>query len=123
MKKNLVGSLFIEHLKEYHQGLFNHLTKDCDDVVAGKRLTNDMDSHFKGVSAIIIMRGSIVSWLIMTLSAYLKIILGIHPGMMFLLIRRSCATRTIIPRCLYLTGIAMKNNILLEGVLSMFFKM
>jgi hypothetical protein len=40
--------LLIDHLKEYHQGLFNHLTKDCDDVVAGKRLTNDMDSHFKG---------------------------------------------------------------------------
>ncbi len=45
---NPVGSLLIEHLKEYHQGLFNHLTKDCDKVVTGNRLTNDMDSHFKG---------------------------------------------------------------------------
>ncbi len=45
---NPVGGLLIDHLKEYHQGLFNHLTKDCEDVVAGKRLTNDMDSHFKG---------------------------------------------------------------------------
>jgi hypothetical protein len=68
---NPVGSLLIEHLKEYHQGLFNHLTKDCEDLVAGKRLTNDMDTVIsKEVSAIIIMRGSIVSWLIMTLSAY-----------------------------------------------------
>ncbi len=47
-EKNPVGSLLIEHLKEYHRGLFYHLTKDCDEVVAGKRLTNDMDSHFKG---------------------------------------------------------------------------
>ncbi len=47
-EENPVGSLLMEHLKEYHQGLFNHLTKDCDNVVAGKRLTNDMDSHFKG---------------------------------------------------------------------------
>jgi hypothetical protein len=45
---NPVGSLLIEHLKEYHQGLFNRLTKDCGKVVAGNRLTNDMDSHFKG---------------------------------------------------------------------------
>jgi hypothetical protein len=45
---NPVGSLLIENLKEYHQGLFNHLTKDCNKVVAGNRLTNDMDSHFKG---------------------------------------------------------------------------
>ncbi len=35
-EENHVRSLLIEHLKEYHQGLFNHLTKDCDDVVAGK---------------------------------------------------------------------------------------
>ncbi len=48
--------------------------------------------------------------------------LGISPGMMSLLIKRSFATRTIIPRCLYLTGIAMKNDILLEGELRMFFK-
>ncbi len=45
---NSVGSLLIEHLKEYHQGLFNHLTKDCDEVVASNRLTNNMDRHFKG---------------------------------------------------------------------------
>jgi hypothetical protein len=47
-KENPVGSLLIEHLKEYHQGLYNHLTKDCDKVVAGKQLTNELDSHFKG---------------------------------------------------------------------------
>jgi hypothetical protein len=47
-EENPVGSLLIEHLNEDHQGLFNHLTKDCDDVVAGKRLTNDTNSHFKG---------------------------------------------------------------------------
>jgi hypothetical protein len=76
----------------------------------------------KAVSAIITMRGSIVSWLIMTLFAYCKIMLGIHPGMMFLLIRRSYATRTIIPRCLYPTGMAMKNDTLLEGQLLIFFK-
>jgi hypothetical protein len=46
---NPVGSLLIEHLKEYHQGLFNHLTKDCGEVVAGNRLTYDMNSHFKGI--------------------------------------------------------------------------
>jgi hypothetical protein len=47
-EENPVRSLLIEHFKEYHQGLFNHLTKDCDNVVPGKRLTNDMVSHFKG---------------------------------------------------------------------------
>jgi hypothetical protein len=47
-ENNPVGALLIDHLKDYHLGLFNHLTKDCDDVVAGKKLTNDMDSHFKG---------------------------------------------------------------------------
>ncbi len=45
---NPVGALLIDHLKDYHLGLFNHLTKDCDEVAAGKRLTNDMDSHFNG---------------------------------------------------------------------------
>ncbi len=76
----------------------------------------------KAVSEIIIMRGSIVSWLIKTLFAYWKIMLGIHPGMMFLLIWRSYATRTIIPRCLYPTGMAMKNDTLLEGQLLILFK-
>jgi hypothetical protein len=47
-KENPVGSLLIEHLKEYHHGLYNHLTKDCDEVVASKQLTNDLDSYFKG---------------------------------------------------------------------------
>jgi hypothetical protein len=46
--------------------------------------------------------------------------LGIHPGMMFLLGRRSYATRTIIPICLYPTGMAMKNDTLLEGQLLIF---
>ena len=45
---NPVGALLIDHLKNYHLGLFNHLTKDCDEIAAGKRLTYDMDSHFKG---------------------------------------------------------------------------
>ncbi len=45
---NPVRSLLIEHLKEYHQCLFNHLTKDCDEVVSSNRPTNDMDGHFKG---------------------------------------------------------------------------
>ena len=51
-KKNPVGSLLIEHLKEYHQGLYNHLKKDCDNVTASKCLTNDLDSHFKGGNSI-----------------------------------------------------------------------
>ncbi len=45
---NPVGCLLIEDLKKYQQGLFNHLTNDCGEVVAGNRLTNEMDSHFKG---------------------------------------------------------------------------
>jgi hypothetical protein len=48
-EENPAGSILNEHLKEYHQGLYNHhLTKDCDKVIAGKRLTIDLDSHFKG---------------------------------------------------------------------------
>jgi hypothetical protein len=41
--------------------------------------------------------------------------LGIHPGMMFLFIRRSSVSKTIMPRCLYPSGIAMKNDMLLDG--------
>jgi hypothetical protein len=47
-EQNPVKRLLIEHLKEYQRGLFKHLTKDCDKFVPGNRLTNDMDSHFKG---------------------------------------------------------------------------
>jgi hypothetical protein len=45
---NPVGNLLIDHLKDYHLGLFNHLTKGCDENAAAKKLTSDIDSHFKG---------------------------------------------------------------------------
>jgi len=45
---NPVGTLLIDHLKDYHLGLFNHLTKGCDENAAAKKLTSDIDSHFKG---------------------------------------------------------------------------
>jgi hypothetical protein len=47
-EENPAGSILIEHLREYHQGLYNHLTKDCDKDIAGKQLTIDLDSHFNG---------------------------------------------------------------------------
>jgi hypothetical protein len=47
-KENPARSILIEHLKEYHQGLYSHLTKDCDKVINGKQLTIDLDSHFNG---------------------------------------------------------------------------
>ena len=48
---NPVGNLLIDHLKDYHLGLFNHLTKGCDENAAAKKLTYDIDSHFKGGSS------------------------------------------------------------------------
>jgi hypothetical protein len=48
---NPVGTLLIDHLKDYHLGLFNHLTKGCDENAAAKKLTYDIDSHFKGGSS------------------------------------------------------------------------
>jgi len=41
---------------------------------------------------------------------------------MSLIIRRSSVSRTIMPRCLYPTGIAMKNDILFECNSRIFFE-
>jgi hypothetical protein len=41
-EENSAGSILIEHLKEYHQGLYNHVTKDCDKVIASKQLTIEL---------------------------------------------------------------------------------
>ncbi len=120
-EENPVGSLLIEHLKVIR--VYSIISqKIATTLLPAKDLPMTWKVISKEVSAIIIIRGSIVSWLIMTPHIE-KIMLGIHPGMMFLLIRRSCATRTIIPRCLYLTGIEVKNDILLEGELRIFFEM
>ncbi len=37
-KENPTGSILIEHLKEYHQGLYNHLTKDLTKLLPASNL-------------------------------------------------------------------------------------
>jgi hypothetical protein len=69
-EENPAGSILIEHLKKYHQGLYNHLTKHCDKVIAGKQLTIDLDSHFKGSYSIHYHERLNCLWLIMTLCTF-----------------------------------------------------
>ncbi len=47
--KNPIGILLLDHLKDYAQGLYNHLMNGyvSKDLI-GEKLTNDMDAQFSG---------------------------------------------------------------------------
>jgi hypothetical protein len=83
--KNLVGILLLDHLKDHAQGLYNHsMNGSVSKDLVGKKLTNDMDAQFSGGYSICSNDWLDHFMVIMTLSAFVKIMLDTHPGPMFL---------------------------------------
>ena len=114
MKKrdnNPVGPLIVDYLKEHSSSLYDYLLKKTTTKRRSqKKLQRILTSISVRASYFIGMIVSITGWWIMTLSAYWKSILDIHPGLMSQNCKGVFVTRSMTRVWLFLNGTLNKKD-------------